>query len=501
MGASESTPAKGSPGGICCAGGRNADETATITEARAKDLHATLVARLSREKARPPAVYASLQLAVDGDPVKQAKLCEILQKHVDSLVSDLALALGGAGGGVSEHDIMVLPITRGTVDFTLSSTMGARILYAISQGDYPIPSLRMLAHFSGLNITILRVHRPVAGSPFGGVGGAVGGGGGAGGGGAGGNGRGGNGMTGADGSPSEAGTPRSHLPPGSSPRVVDVPNTTPRTLTFEVAASEADTDAGGQQEGGAGGVGGVGGDGTPGGRSGGLVGTPTAGGAGEESSSSSSKDAMADMFIRLKAKMNGITTERLLSRLWTIVDSNATAGITKDSLRSSCVGPALLPFWPRLDVASIGSITPTEWFRFWQRIERQPGGGVERVRDMVLALIYDGDVDISDLAMSSSKAKERLTRVEPQVLLSEVYRVIDTSGEEGTPSKRDVQCSPFGESLLPYWDEIQVDANGRINESNWGDTFKRLRRKLGSAHYSSMVVQLAYVEWVDTGGE
>lgn len=113
-------------------------------------------------------------------------------------------------------------------------------------------------------------------------------------------------------------------------------------------------------------------------------------------------------------------------------------------MRLSAFGEAVAPYWPKIDVNSDSLISWEEWADFFGSIEEELG--VVPYRNFVIRMVWDADIDVSDLVaeLPPAEPRRRWRR-----------RPIPGTYYSGVPTQRNKR--------LPGYPEIQ---GFRINRKN-----------------------------------
>jgi len=92
-----------------------------------------------------------------------------------------------------------------------------------------------------------------------------------------------------------------------------------------------------------------------------------------------------------KARIAEISANKLLARIFTVIDSNANGNLTKQELQNSPVGKALLPHFEELNMGPLDKVSFLEWSRIFTTIKASQGR--EMFHEFVVQLAHEAGID------------------------------------------------------------------------------------------------------------
>ena len=113
-----------------------------------------------------------------------------------------------------------------------------------------------------------------------------------------------------------------------------------------------------------------------------------------------------------------LSVETLLARVWRTLDGDCNLNVSKKELTCSCFGELMSDWWHMMDGDTDNHVSVEEWNDFWKGRESEWGSG--KLRKVVSSLVYEADVDVSDLV---NKNVERTTDLDAKHEIAQVTHI------------------------------------------------------------------------------
>jgi len=183
-----------------------------------------------------------------------------------------------------------------------------------------------------------------------------------------------------------------------------------------------------------------------------------------------------------------VGTHRLLSRIYSTIDSNADTRCTKKEFMSSPLFDVWdVKVWDRMDQNEDGSVTPTEFFRFMRSVEADEGKA--KFHETVCSFINDADINIMDMLPAVEGAEELRKMVEAkgeEKLRAYLFKaaIHQGSGDHDRDFiyRKEMQYSKIGQQMLPFWDQLDTDQSGKISLSEWNAFWDKAKNSALGEH-------------------
>jgi len=117
--------------------------------------------------------------------------------------------------------------------------------------------------------------------------------------------------------------------------------------------------------------------------------------------------------------------------------------------------------------------------------------------EYVAKVMFDADVDVSDLTMSRTAIKfhNKLKNVPNAKLCARIYTTLDVAG--GGPIEQDLLTSCLSESLTPYWENLDTDKDGRLTVDEWNAFCAKMDKDEGPEGFRDWLVSTIYESDID----
>jgi len=147
-----------------------------------------------------------------------------------------------------------------------------------------------------------------------------------------------------------------------------------------------------------------------------------------------------------------------------------------------------------------------EWNDFWKGRQTEWGSG--KLRKVVSSLVYEADVDVSDLVNKNVErttdlhAKHEIAQVvehKTAELVGTLFALVD-SNANGRVTKKEVAMSVLGESMTPYWGRLDGDADGSVSSSEFLSFFRLVQASCKPSQFQGWVSNMVHEAKVDVSG-
>ena len=203
------------------------------------------------------------------------------------------------------------------------------------------------------------------------------------------------------------------------------------------------------------------------------------------------------------ASIEVLSTTTLLARVWRTLDSDSNLKVSADELKFSCFGELMSEWWHLLDSNADNDVSVEEWNRFWEAREAEWGSA--KMRRVVANLVYEADVDVSDLVnknveqTSDLKEKHKIAQVVAQHtkdLVGRLFGVVD-SNADGRLTKKEMAISVLGEAMQPYWGRLDADSDGYVSAEEFLQFFGEVEAGCTPSQFQGWVSNMVYSADVD----
>jgi len=198
--------------------------------------------------------------------------------------------------------------------------------------------------------------------------------------------------------------------------------------------------------------------------------------------------------LKAKQKLNIVPSEQLAARIYTVMDVKADGGPSKRDVSCGPLAEQLASHMTDMDTDADNKISVTEWNSFLKK--KEEAFGADAYKQFLRDVVWEADVDCSDLVSADFKAVEKYQTLGSDALIKRLWDTID-SDSGGSIEKNEVLYSPFKEMLMPYWGKLDADQSGRVSSEEWNSFLKKLKQEKGEAGFNKFLAYMTYQGDVD----